>query len=213
MRARIWRIDEVCDQFAIVRLNYRTCNRPHVFKPIFVPLLDQAHYLTKRQSWSICNIDIEQKTVQERTFNLSVPLSRLFIVGWILFGLIQIANGLFSLKRGDEIFGIVQVAFGLFFLLFAGLTPRENKYVITFEDANLKIDRSLSRELTISWASISEIHIQLMKLEIALKEGENVKWNFNMSYTDNQFVKPQIISVLNEFSEAKEIPVRDSRAT
>ena len=150
--------------------------------------------------------------MKERTFDLSVPLSRLFIVGWILFGLIQIANGLFSLKRGDEIFGIVQVAFGLFFLLFAGLTPRENKYVITFEDANLKIDRSLSRELTISWASISEIHIQLMKLEIALKEGENVKWNFNMSYTDNQFVKPQIISALTEFAGAKGIPIRDSRS-
>ena len=148
--------------------------------------------------------------MQSRTFDLSVPLSRLFIVGWILFGLIQIANGLFSLKRGDEIFGIVQVAFGLFFLLFAGLTPRENKYVITFEDANLKIDRSLSRELTISWASISDFHIQLMKLEIALKEGKNVTWNFNMSYTDNQIVKPQIIAVLTEFAAAKGTPVKDN---
>ena len=49
-----------------------------------------------------------------------------------------------------------------------------------------------------------------MKLEIALKEGKNVKWNFNMSYTDRQIVKPQIIATLNEFAAAKGIPVKDN---
>ena len=87
--------------------------------------------------------------MEERTFNLSVPLSRLFIVGCILSGVIEIAGRFFSIKTGDVIFGVVQIAFGLLFLLFAGLAPRENKYVITFEDANLKTDRSLSRERTI----------------------------------------------------------------
>ncbi len=212
MRARIWRIDEVCDQFAIVRLNYRTCNRPHVFKPIFVPLLDQAHYLTKRQSWSICNIDIKQETMQERTFNLSVPLSRLFVVGCILGGVIEIAGSFFSIRSGDSIFGVAQLVFGLFLLLFVSLTPRIHRYIITFDDSYLTLDKSLFKPRKIPWASISEVEIQLMKLEIALKEGKNVKWNFNMSYTDNQFVKPQIISALTEFAGAKGIPIRDSRS-
>ena len=150
--------------------------------------------------------------MEQRTFNLSVPVTRLFIVGCILGGVIEIAGSFFSIKTGDGIFGVVQLAFGLFFLLFVSLAPRQNRYVITFEDANLKIDRSLSRELTISWASISDIDIRLMKLEIALKEGKNVTWNFNMSYVDNQIVKPQIIAALTEFGEAKEIPVRDSRS-
>ena len=151
--------------------------------------------------------------MKERTFNLSVPLSRIFIVGCILSGVIEIAGSFFSIKTGDGIFGIVQVAFGVSFLLFVGLTPCENKYVITFEDANLKIERSLSRERTIPWTSITEIHILLMKVEFRLEYGKNVTWNFNMSFTDNQIVKPQIIAALTEFAEAKEIPVRDSRAT
>ena len=154
----------------------------------------------------------EIKAMEQRTFDLSVPLSRLFIVGCILFGVIQIANGVFSIKTGDDIFGVVQLAFGLFFLLFVRLAPRQNRYVITFEDANLKIARSLSRELTISWASISEIHIQLMRVEIELDSGKRVKWNFNMSFVDNQMVKPEIIAALTEFAEAKGIAVRDSRA-
>ncbi len=141
--------------------------------------------------------------MKERTFNLSFPLSRIFIVGCILSGVIEIAGRFLSIKTGGGIFGVVQLAFGLMFLLFVGLTPRENRYVITFDDANLKIDRSLSRELTISWASISEIHIQLMRVEIELDSGKRVKWNFNMSFTDNQIIKPQIIAALTEFAEAK----------
>ena len=49
-----------------------------------------------------------------------------------------------------------------------------------------------------------------MKFDIALKEGKNVNWNFNMSYTDNQIVEPQIIAALTEYAEAKEIPVKDN---
>ena len=47
-----------------------------------------------------------------------------------------------------------------------------------------------------------------MKLEIALKKEKDVTWNFNMSYTDNQIVKPQIIAALTEFAAAKVIPVK-----
>ena len=159
-------------------------------------------------------VRIEDKTkfTETHTFNLSVPLSRLFIVGCILGGVIEIAGSFFSIKSGDSIFGVAQLVFGLFLLLFVSLTPRIHRYIITFDDSYLTLDKSLFKPRKIPWASISEVEIQLMKLEIALKEGKNVKWNFNMSYTDNQFVKPQIISALTEFAGAKGIPIRDSRS-
>ena len=86
--------------------------------------------------------------------------------------------------------------------------PCVNRFVIAFDDTYLTLEKALSSTRKIPWASISEIEIQRLKLEIALKEGKNVKWNFNMSYTDNQIVKPQIIAALNEFAEAKGIPVK-----
>ncbi len=150
--------------------------------------------------------------MQERTFNLSVPLSRLFVVGCILGGVIEIAGSFFSIRSGDSIFGVAQLVFGLFLLLFVSLTPRIHRYIITFDDSYLTLDKSLFKPRKIPWASISDVEIQLMKLEIALKKEKDVTWNFNMSYTDNQFVKPQIISALTEFAGAKGIPIRDSRS-
>ena len=147
-----------------------------------------------------------------RTFDLSIPVSRLLLVGWSAFGLIQIACGFFALERGDDIFGGVQIAFGLFFLLFVVLMPRANRYVIRLEDAYLGIERGLSRTRTIPWESVSELHIQLLKVDIVLKRGKSVTWNFKLSFTDNQIVKPQIIAALTEFAAAKGIPVRDSRS-
>ena len=134
------------------------------------------------------------------------------IVTWTVFGVIEIASGYFSTLRGDDVFGGVQFAFGLIFLLFVALTPRVHRFVVTFHEAHLEIDGSLYRKRTIPWATISEIQVRLMKVEIGLKEGKNVKWNFNLSYTDNQIVKPKIIATLNEFAAAKGIPVKDSRS-
>ena len=150
--------------------------------------------------------------MDSRTFDLSVPVSRLLLAGWSVFGAIQVAGGAFSIERGDDILGVVQIAFGLFFLLFVVLMPRVNRYVIAFDDSGLAFEKALSRTRKIPWASVSEIEIQRMKLKIALKEGKNVKWNFNLSYTDNQIVKPRIIAALNEFAQANGIPVRDSRS-
>ena len=150
--------------------------------------------------------------MESRTFDLSVPVSRLMIVTWTVFGVIEIAGGYFSTLRGDGVFGGVQFAFGLIFLLFVALTQRVHRYVVTFHDAHLEIDGSLYRKRTIPWETISEVQVQLMKVEIGLKEGKRVKWNFNLSYVDNQIVKPQIIETLNEFAAAKGIPVRDSRS-
>ncbi len=148
--------------------------------------------------------------MKERTFNLSVPLSRLFIVGCIIGGAIEIAGSFFSIKSGDGIFGVAQLAFGLFFLLFVGLTPRIHRHVITFDDSYLTLDKSLLRPRKIPWTSSTEIHIRLTKVELGLENGKNVTWNFNMSYVDNQIVKPQIIAALTEFAEAKGTPVKDN---
>ena len=150
--------------------------------------------------------------MKSRTFDLSVPVSRVILVGWSALGAIQVASGTFSIGRGDDILGVAQIAFGVFFLLFVVLLPRVNRYVIAFDDSHLSLEKALVRTREIPWASISEIEIHLMKFEIALEEGKSVKWNFNLSYVDNQIVKPQIIETLNEFAAAKGIPVRDSRS-
>ena len=148
--------------------------------------------------------------MQERTFNLSVPLSRLFIVGCIIGGAIEIAGSFFSIKSGDGIFGVAQLAFGLFFLLFVGLTPRIHRHVVTFDDSYLTLDKSLLRPRKIPWTSITEIHVLLMKAEFMLEKGGNVTWNCNMSFVDKQIVKLQIIAALTEFAAAKGIPVKDN---
>lgn len=147
-----------------------------------------------------------------RTFDLSLPVSRLLLAGWGGFGAIQVASGAFGIERGDVVLGVVQIAFGLFFMLSVVLVPRLNRYVIAFDESHLTLEKALIRTRKIPWTSISEIEIHLMKLEIELKEGKNVKWNFNLSYTDNQIVKPQIIAALTGFAQANGIPVRDSRS-
>ena len=150
--------------------------------------------------------------MESRTFDLSVPASRFLLAGWTVFGLLQLASGVFSIETGNDILGGAQIACGLFFLLGVVLMPRLNRYVIAFDDSHLTLEKPLVKPRRIPWASISEIEIHLMKSEIALKDGKNVRWNFNLSYTDNQIVKPQIIAALTEFAEAKGIHVRDSRS-
>lgn len=148
--------------------------------------------------------------MDSRTFDLSVPVARLLLVGWSAFGAIQVAIGAGSIERGDDVLGGVQIAFGLFFLLFVVLTPRVNRCVIAFDDSHLTLEKALVRTRKIAWGSISEIDIHLMKFELALKERKNVTWNFNLSFTDNQIVKPQIIAALTEFAAARGIPVKDN---
>ena len=150
--------------------------------------------------------------MKSRSFDLSVPVSRFLLAGWSGFGALQIVSGVFSIESSNEILGVAQIACGLFFLLSVVLMPRLNRYVIAFDNSHLTLERALVKPRKIAWASISEIEIQLLKMEIALKEAKNVKWNFNLSYTDNQIVKPQIIAALTEFAEANGIPIRDGRS-
>ncbi|MDE2889441.1 MAG: hypothetical protein OXR72_14635 [Gemmatimonadota bacterium] len=150
--------------------------------------------------------------MESRTFDLSLPVSRFLLAGWSGFGALQIASGVFSIESSNEIFGVAQIAFGLFCCSSLFVLPRLNRYVIAFDDSYLTLERALVKPRRIPWGSISEIEIHLMRLEIALKEGKNVKWNFNLSYTDNQIVKPRIIAALTEFSGANGIPIQDGRS-
>ena len=150
--------------------------------------------------------------MKPRTFDLSVPVPPWLLACWSVFGAIQITGGAFSIERGDGLLGAVQIACGLYFCSSLFVLPRLNRYVIAFDDSHLTLDRALVRTRKIPWASVSEIEIHLMKLEIVLKDGKNVKWNFNLSYTDNQIVKPRIIAALNGFAEANGISIRDSRS-
>ncbi len=150
--------------------------------------------------------------MEERTFDLTVPVTRLFRVIWVSYGVTLIVLGISNIE--DKPFqGALQLVLGLITLPFMGLIHRINKYIITVSDANLEIERSLFRHRRVPWESISEIDVQLMKLELVLANGRNIKIDFSaMSYNDNQTVKPQIIEAVMAFAEAKRITIRDSRS-
>ncbi len=150
--------------------------------------------------------------MEERTFDLTVPVTRLFRIMWVTYAVILIFLGIANI--GDNPFlGALQLVLGLITLPFMGLLHRINKYIITVSDANLAIDRSLYRGRRVPWESISEIDVQMMKLEFRLAKGRNIKIDFSaMSYNDNQTVKPQIIEAVTAFAEAKGIPVQDGRS-
>ncbi len=150
--------------------------------------------------------------MEERTFDLSVPVTSLFRSLWITYGVLLIILGVLTIKD-NPFLGTLELAFGLITLPFMGLLHRINKYIIAFRDGNLEIDKGLFIRRRIPWSSISEIHIQLMKLEFRLDSGKSVKIDFTaMSYNDNRMIKPEIIAAANAFAEAKGIEVKDSRA-
>lgn len=150
--------------------------------------------------------------MDERTFDLSVPVTSLFRSLWITYGVLLIILGVLTIKD-NPFLGTLELALGLITLPFMGLLHRINKSIIAFKDGNLEIDKGLFKRPRIPWSSISEIHIQLMKLEFRLDSGKSEKIDFTaMSYNDNQLIKPEIIAAANAFAEAKGIEVKDSRA-
>ena len=150
--------------------------------------------------------------MDERTFDLTVPVTRLFRIIWVSYGVMLIVPGILNIID-NPFLGALQLVLGLITLPFMGLIHRINKYIITVSDANLKIERSLFRRRRVPWESISEIDIQLMKLEFVLAKGRNIKIDFTaLSYNDNQIIKPQIIEAVTAFAEAKGIPVQDGRS-
>ncbi len=150
--------------------------------------------------------------MEERTFDLTIPVTRGFRVTQTAMGVIFFILGLLNLES-NTVLGAIQSAGGLMILIFVSLAQRINSYIITFKKENLEIDKGLFIRRRIPWSSISEIHIQLMKLEFRLDSGKSEKIDFTaMSYNDNQLIKPQIIDVVTGFAEAKGIEGKDSRA-
>ncbi len=151
--------------------------------------------------------------MEERTFDLTVPVTRPFRVLWTSLGVIWIILGLMYLQE-NTLLGAVQLGAGLIVLSGAGLLHRLNRHIIAFNDANLEIERGLFRHRRIPWTSVSEIHIELMKVVFKLDNGKSVKIDFTaLSYSDNQTIKPEMIATATAFAEAKGITVKDSRAT
>ena len=151
--------------------------------------------------------------MEERTFDLTVPVTRPFRVIWTIAGVGWIICGFVNVA-GNTILGAVQIVLGLGFLGFSGPLQRLNRYIVTFSDARLEIERGLFRHRRIPWTSVSEIHIQLMKVEIRLDSGKSLAIDFsNMSFSDNQIIKPEIVAAVTAFAEDKGIGVKDGRST
>ena len=147
--------------------------------------------------------------MNERTFDLTVPVGRQHRMLWGALGVVQIINGLLQLSLGEDLLGSLQLAFGLLILPSSFLMQRSSQYIIAFRDENLEIRRGIFKHRKIPWALISEIRIGLMTVECQVNNGRSEKINFGeMGYVENQTIKPQIISELRAFAEAKGISVR-----
>lgn len=150
--------------------------------------------------------------MEGRTFDLSVPITRLFRALWIAYGVILIILGVLNMPE-NSLLGALQLILGLITLPFMGLLHHFNKFIIALNDANLTIRTGLINNKKIHWSSITDIHIQLMKVEFRLDTGKNAEINFsNISFNDNQMIKPQIIDAVTAFAEVKGIPVQDGRS-
>ncbi|MDE3259308.1 MAG: hypothetical protein OYM47_15890 [Gemmatimonadota bacterium] len=150
--------------------------------------------------------------MEERTFDLTVPVTRAFRGIWTGLGVIWIVIGFLNLED-NAILGAIQLSLGLLVLPFVGLARRLNRYIIAFKDGNLEIDKGLFIRRRIPWTSISQIRIELMRLEFVVDTGKSRKIDFTaLSYNDNQTIKPRIIDAATEFAKAKGIPVQDGRS-
>ena len=151
--------------------------------------------------------------MEERTFDLTVPVTRPLRVIWTSLGVIWIILGLMYLQE-NTLLGAVQLGAGLIVLSGAGLLHRLNRHIIAFNDANLEIDKGLIGHRKIPWSAISDIHLQSMRVEFRLNSGKSLEINFsNMSYSDNQTIKPEMIATATAFAEDNGITVNDSRAS
>ena len=156
------------------------------------------------------NFDLAEAT-ENPIFDLTVPVTRPFRGIWTGLGIIWVVLGFLNLED-NTILGAIQLALGLLVLPFVGLAQRLNRYIIAFKDGNLEIDQGLFIRRRIPWTSISEIRIELMRLEFVVDTGKRRKIDFTaLSYSDNQVIKPKIIDAAIAFAEAKGIPVQDSR--
>ena len=149
----------------------------------------------------------------ERTFDLTVTAPRNVQIILGIVGVAHIVGGILFMSRGRGLSSGLYLVLGVVILSWCFFSRQLNKHIIAFHDDGLEISRGIFRHREISWASISGIQIQLMSVEIQVKQGRREKIDFSViTYRDNQTVKPRMISVLKAFAGAKGIPMRGSQA-
>ena len=150
--------------------------------------------------------------MSERTFDLTVPVTRPLRVLWRTLGVIQVVSGLLHLSRGDHLLGGLSVVVGVLLVMPVRFFLRPLKrYIILLGDEHIQIKRGLFKNRTILWSSISEVRVALMSVEFHVTGATAERINFGeMGYRENQTVKPEVLSAVRSFVEAKGINVTDN---
>ena len=147
--------------------------------------------------------------MSERTFDLTIPVTRPMWTLWRILGVLQICNGLFFIVRGNHVLGGLSVAVGILLLVpFRLVLLPLNRYTVRLGDESLEIRRGLFGRRVIPWSSITKVKVALMSVEFEVNSGKSAKINFGeMGYTENQTLKPEISSEVKSFAERKGIEV------
>ena len=145
--------------------------------------------------------------MEKRTFDLSEgPMNQHQRVLWGILGVFQFINGLFAVRRGDLFLGSLMIVLGVVFVPASLLMRRFNLFTIALDDEFLAIKKGILVHHLISWASISEIRISLMRMEVITIHGKDVSVDFGqMSYLINQTVKPEIVTAIRDLADEKGI--------
>ena len=148
--------------------------------------------------------------METRVFDFTIPINRQHRILFLVLALTQFLNGGLAIDRGELILGVPMVLFGLFVLI-GSLTMKESgKYVITFQDSSIQIEKGVFKNRVLPWETITGIQIALMSVEIRQQSNKRERINFSdFGYDVNQLVKPQFMSDLRAFAEAKGIAVTE----
>ena len=147
--------------------------------------------------------------MSDRTFDLTIPVTRPMWLLWRMLGVIQVCNGLLAIAREDHVLGGLSVVVGILLLLPLRLVLLPlNRYIVRLGDESVEIRRGFFGRRVIPWSSISKVKVGLMSVEFEVNGGKSATINFGaMGYTENQTLKPEIKSEVRSFVEEKGIEV------
>ena len=151
----------------------------------------------------------------DRAFDLTAHVTLQSKLLWGMLGVVQLANGLLNLAGGEHlVLGTIMVCFGVVFLLPGSMVlKRLNRFVITFDQEFLSIQRGLFVNRRVFWDTIAEINLGRMAAIIVTKTGRPRTLHFGeFGYTVNQIVKPEVFASIREFCEERDIPITDVRS-
>ena len=90
---------------------------------------------------------------------------------------------------------------------------RLNRFVITFDQGFLGIQRGLFVNRRVFWDTITEVNLSRMAAIIVTKTGRPLTLHFGeFGYTVNQIVKPEVLAAIRGVCEERDIPVTDVRS-